>query len=344
MTISDRKNDHIDAVVAGAAQSAADVGFARHRLRHRALPGLDLADVNLSTRFVGRTLQLPLVVSSMTGGSARTGEINVRLARTAERYGLAMGLGSMRAAIADSALVASYDVRPHAPSIALLGNIGVVDVDAVALARLVSRLSLDGVFVHLNSIQEAVQPEGSARFRNAIDTVDRVVAAVGVPVYVKEVGFGLAAEDVELLLKLGVAGVDVAGSGGTNWACGEGWRDPHADAVASAFADWGWPTAEALAQAWRVRAAAGSDAVLIASGGIGDGVTAVKALCLGADLVGIARPFLLGAHRDQAAADAVAAVVGDQMRIAAFAVGAATCADLTAERLTGLAGRSIGEL
>jgi isopentenyl-diphosphate delta-isomerase len=324
LTISDRKNAHVDAVVAGVTQSTAGNGFARWRLRHRALPELDLTDVDLSASLFGRRLQAPLIISSMTGGSERTGVINARLARTAESYGLALGLGSMRAALADPGLVPSFDVRPVAASTALFGNIGVVDVDVAALAALIRRLGLDGLFVHINSVQEAIQPEGSARFRAATDTIARIVAGAGVPVVVKEVGFGLSPDDVRTLVKLGVAGVDVAGSGGSNWALGEGWRDKHAGAVAAAFADWGWPTAEALSHAVQVRRTTGSEALIVASGGIGDGVTAVKALCLGADLVGMARPFLVGAAHSQEAATGAAAVLVDQMRIAAFACGAPT--------------------
>jgi isopentenyl-diphosphate delta-isomerase len=339
VTISVRKNDHVEAVLAGAAQSGARTGFDRWRLRHRALPGIDLAEVDLSVPLLGRKLQAPLLISSMTGGSARTGLINRCLARVAETCGLALALGSMRAAIRHPELVQTFDVRAVAPSVPLFGNIGTVEVDVPAVAALVRRLHLDGLFVHLNALQEAVQPEGTPTFRHALRAIEDVVGAVGVPVFVKEVGFGLSTEDVRQVLGCGVAGVDVAGAGGTNWALGEGWRQAHAGRVAAAFADWGWPTADSLARAVRVRADTSSDVVVVASGGIGDGVTAVKALCLGADLVGLARPFLVGAAAGEDEALAAAAVIIDQLRIAAFACGVRTRAELNRALLVDTAAR-----
>jgi isopentenyl-diphosphate delta-isomerase len=195
-------------------------------------------------------------------------------------------------------------------------------------ARLVELLGADGLAIHLNPIQEAVQPEGEPRFAGVADGIAAVVAALApLPVVVKEVGFGMDAADVVLLRDAGVAAVDVAGAGGTNWALVEGRREEGAAQVAGAFADWGVPTADALVDA--VAAAPGLP--VIASGGLRDGVEAAKALALGAAAAGLARPFLLGAQADRASETAAALV--RQLRVAVWAAGAPSAAELTPAHL-----------
>jgi isopentenyl-diphosphate delta-isomerase len=239
-------------------------------------------------------------------------------------------LGSGRALLEDPDLLATYRSADRPPL--LLGNLGAAQVrldDGPERAeRLVDLLGADGLAVHLNPIQEAVQPEGEPVSARALDDIARAVADLHpLPVVVKEVGFGMDPADVALLAAAGVAAVDVAGAGGTNWALVEGQRDPGAQAVAAAFADWGVPTADAV----RGAVAAAPVLPVIASGGVRDGVEAAKCLALGAVAAGLARQLLLAAQEDRAAA-AVATVI-EQLRIAVWAAGAPSAAALAPEHL-----------
>ena len=325
-----RKADHLRIAAGAGVSHTGSTGFERYRLRHRALPERDLADVSLETDLLGARLGAPLVVSAMTGGAPESEAVNARLARAACEHGLALMLGSGRALLEDPSRLATYRSGDRPPL--LLGNLGaaqVVRADAgERAARLVDLLRADGLAIHLNPIQEAVQPEGEPRFAGVAAGIAAVVAALApLPVIVKEVGFGMDADDVVLLRDAGVAAIDVAGAGGTNWALVEGRREAGAARVAGAFADWGVPTADALVDA--VAAAPGLP--ILASGGLRDGVDAAKALALGAAAVGLARPFLLGAQADEASETAAALV--RQLRVAVWAAGAPSAAALTPAHL-----------
>jgi isopentenyl-diphosphate delta-isomerase len=326
MTTLGRKADHLRIAARPDVEHAGTTAFEQLRLRHRALPERDLADVSLETDLLGRRLAAPLVVSAMTGGTDEAAEINARLARAACEHGLALVLGSGRPLLDDPDLLSTYRSADRPPL--LLGNLGAAQVreaDAAERAeRLVELLDADGLTIHLNPIQEAVQPEGEPRFSGVAASIAAVVAHLApLPVLVKEVGFGMDAADIALLRDAGVAAVDVAGAGGTNWALVEGRRDERAGEVAAAFADWGVPTAVALTEA---RAVA-PDLPLIASGGLRDGVDAAKALALGATAAGLARPFLLAAQADTACE--TAATLVRQLRVAVWAVGAGSAAELS---------------
>ncbi len=330
MTLSGRKADHLRIAAGGDVGHLGSTGLERYRLRHRALPERDLADVSLETELLGARLGAPIVVSAMTGGAPESEIVNARLSRAACEHGLALVLGSGRALLEDPSRIGTYRTGDRPPL--LLGNLGaaqVVRADAAErAARLVELLGADGLAIHLNPIQEAVQPEGEPRFAGVADGIAAVVAALApLPVVVKEVGFGMDAADVVLLRDAGVAAVDVAGAGGTNWALVEGRREEGAAQVAGAFADWGVPTADALVDA--VAAAPGLP--VIASGGLRDGVEAAKALALGAAAAGLARPFLLGAQADRASETAAALV--RQLRVAEWAPGAPSAAELTPAHL-----------
>ena len=330
MTVVGRKADHLRIAAGPDVAHAAGTGFERLRLRHRALPQRDLADVSLETELLGARLGAPLIVSAMTGGTEEAGVINARLARAACEHHLGLVLGSGRALLEDPSLLSTYRSADRPPL--LLGNLGAAQVrlrDAPGRAeRLIDLLGADGLAIHLNAIQEAVQPEGEPQFAGVVEGITAVVAHLApLPVLVKEVGFGMDGADVTLLREAGVAAVDVAGSGGTNWALVEGRRKERAGQVAAAFADWGVPTADALVEA---RAAA-PELALIASGGLRDGVDAAKALALGAGAAGLARVFLLGARAD--AASETAATLVRQLRIAVWATGAASASELSPAHL-----------
>jgi isopentenyl-diphosphate Delta-isomerase len=329
-----RKLDHIRIVLGeDVAAKGVHAGFAAYRLPHYALPEIDLAEVDTRTTFLGKPLRAPLLISSMTGGAAAAEKINLALAEAAEQLGIAMGVGSQRAAVADPRLAATYQVRKVAPHIPLLANIGAVQLNygfgVDHCRRAVEMIEADALILHLNPLQEAVQPEGNTNFKGLLAKIEEVCNALEVPVIAKEVGNGIGARDAQRLYDCGVRIIDVAGAGGTSWSEVEKYRQPDAQGarVAGAFGDWGIPTTECIRQ---VRAAL-PEATIIGSGGVRSGVDVAKAIALGADLAGTAKPALASAI-DERGAEAV--VEGLQafireLRVAMFCAG---CVDLRALR------------
>jgi isopentenyl-diphosphate delta-isomerase len=282
-------------------------------------------------------LSAPLMVSAMTGGTAQAALINERLAAAAAAHGIGLALGSGRALLRDPSLAATYVGRVRPPLLfANLGGSQLLEPRGVDDARrLVELLDADGLSLHLNALQEAIQPEGQTDFSGLATRIGELVRALDpIPVIVKEVGFGMSSADARLLMAAGVAGIDVAGSGGTNWALVEGDRDPAAAAVASAFAGWGVPTAEALVSTLGVTE---GRIPVLASGGLRTGVDVALCLALGAVAGGLARQLLLAAQSDSA--EEAIGVLIRQLRIATWLAGAPSSAALTPELLrpTGLA-------
>jgi isopentenyl-diphosphate delta-isomerase len=325
-----RKARHLDICLEDDVASALATGFAQVRLRHEALPEIALDDVETATTFLGHALRAPIVISSMTGGTTRAGAINVNLARAAERSGVVLALGSQRAAIEDDALLATYAVRRFAPNVVLFANLGAVQLNyGVSIddaRRTVENIEANGLCLHLNPLQEALQPSGDTNFRGLLAKIAALTRALDVPVIAKGVGSGISPETAARLLDAGIAAIDVAGAGGTSWARVEGRRsgDPRREALAESFAGWGYPTAEATAA---VRAAL-PEAVLIASGGIRSGIEIAKALALGANLAGVGLPLLEPATRSPEAVGEVLDDLVAGLRIAMFAAGTARVADL----------------
>jgi isopentenyl-diphosphate delta-isomerase len=300
-------------------------GLERYFFLHQALPDLDLDAVDTSTTLFGKTLAMPLLISSMTGGTAEAHAINRTLATAAQTLGIAMGLGSQRAAIEDPTLVTTYQVRDVAPEILLFANIGAVQLNYAygpdQCRRAVEMIEADALILHFNALQEAVQPEGDSDFSNLLPKVERVCAKIGVPVIAKEVGWGFSAAAARLLATAGVAAIDVAGAGGTSWSQVEMHRAPtkrHAR-VAGAFIDWGIPTATSIQLCRR----GAPQLPIFASGGIRNGIDIAKCIALGASVAGIAGDFLRAA--DVGGVPAVidlAATLNDELRVAMFASGA----------------------
>jgi isopentenyl-diphosphate delta-isomerase len=327
-----RKADHLLIAAGGGIEHAAGTGLDALRLRHRALPERALESVRLDATVLGRRLRAPLLISAMTGGTDEAAVINERLIRAAGEHGIGLVLGSGRRLLGDESLRATYR-PPGAPQPPLLlANLGAAQIrdsqGPERAERLVDMLGADGLSVHLNPVQEAIQPEGEPDFAGVLNGIAAVTARLAPrPVVVKEVGFGLDAEDVVALRDAGVAAVDVAGAGGTNWALIEGRRDPAAASVASAFAGWGVPTAEALRAARR----AAPDLPAIASGGLRDGVEIAKCLALGAVACGLARPLLIAAQADRV--DEAIGTLLRQLRIATWAAGAPAAGALSEDDL-----------
>jgi isopentenyl-diphosphate delta-isomerase len=266
----------------------------------------------------------------MTGGTQRAKAINRNLAMAAERHGVALGLGSQRAALADPALLSTYAVRDVAPDVLLFANLGAVQLNYGVVAddvrRLVSDVAADGLYLHFNPLQEALQPGGDTDFRDLLPKIAALTKRLDVPVIAKSVGSGISVPTARRLLDAGVAAIDVAGAGGTSWARVEGKRsgDARREELAETFAGWGYPTAEATV----ALRAAFAQTPIIASGGIRSGVDVAKAVAIGADLAGIARPLLEPATRSAAAVSEALALLIAGLRIAMFASGSRTLADL----------------
>ena len=300
-----RKSDHIRINLEQDVQSGLTTGLESFHLEHNALPEIAFSSIDTSTSFLGKQLQLPLLISSMTGGTERALEINSLLAQAAQASGIAMGVGSQRAAIEEPAAARSFSIREHAPDILLFANLGAVQLnygyDSSHCERAVEMIDADALFLHLNPLQEALQPEGDTDFSHLLPKIEAVCRALPVPVFVKEVGWGIAAHVAEALVEAGVAGIDVAGAGGTSWSQVEAFRaeQSYRAAAAGSFRSWGIPTAKALIDVRQHL----PGVPLIASGGLKDGVDMAKCLALGADLCGMAGPFL------RAAADSLDAVL-----------------------------------
>jgi len=330
-----RKLEHLEICLQEDVRSAASAGLERYRLIHQCLPEMALGDVQTSTRFLSHELRAPLLLSSMTGGTGLAAEVNRRLATAAQELGLAMGLGSQRAGLEDPELMATYQVRDCAPDILLLANLGAVQLNygygADECLRAVESVGADALILHLNPLQEALQPEGNTDFSGLLAKIERVCRELPVPVIVKEVGWGLSPQAAEQLCRAGVAALDIAGAGGTSWSEVERHRseEPAAAEVASAFAGWGIPTADSLVSVRQTL----PDLPLIASGGLTDGVEAALCLALGADLVGMAQPLLRPAMESAQAVIARLEAVIRQLRVAMFCSGARSIGQLDRSRV-----------
>ncbi|SDX19297.1 type 2 isopentenyl-diphosphate Delta-isomerase [Paenibacillus sp. CF384] len=330
-----RKGEHIRIVLEEQVKSVGtEPGFEQYRFRHQALPEFDFEEIDIASTFLSKPIAAPLLISSMTGGTAETGAINERLADAAQARGWVMALGSMRAAIEKESLAPTFQVRKQAPSIPIIANLGAVQlnygygVDECRLA--VEFAEADALVLHLNSLQEVFQPEGNTNFRGLLQRIAEVCRQLQVPVGVKEVGWGIDAETALRLHDIGVAFIDVAGAGGTSWSQVEKYRsrDPLRTEAAAAFAGWGTPTAACVRD---VRTALPGTA-LIASGGLNNGVDAAKAIALGADLAGYGRSLLAGAAQPQTigseSLQRQMERIEFELRTAMFGIGAANLQEL----------------
>ncbi len=305
-------------------------GLERYSFMHQALPEIDLAAIDTSTMLLGKKLNTPLFISSMTGGTKLAQKINQNLAQAAQERGMAMGLGSQRAALEDHALIETFQVRNVAPDILLFANFGAVQLnygyDVEDCRRVVDMVEANALILHFNVLQEAVQPEGDTNFSNLLKKIEEVCAKVGVPVIAKEVGWGFSEQAAKQLAEAGVSAIDVAGAGGTSWSEVEYHRAPdqfHAQ-VARCFANWGIPTADSIQY---VRKAA-PNLPILASGGLRDGVDVAKCIALGATVAGMAGTFLKAATESVEAVLAIEREVTAQLRIAMLCVGASNLQEL----------------
>lgn len=305
-------------------------GLEKYRFMHQALPELDLNEIDTRVDLLGKTLSAPILISSMTGGTDIARRLNRNLAQVAQKYNIAIGVGSQRAAIEHPELAYTYELRDIAPDALLFANVGAVQLNygytAEHCRRAVDIIGADALILHFNVLQEAVQPEGDVNFKGLIDKVADVVAKVGVPVIAKEVGWGFSEQNCRDLAAAGIAVIDVAGAGGTSWSEVEYHRAPtnfHAQ-VAACFADWGIPTATAIRYA--VENAPGVE--VIASGGIKNGLDIAKCIALGAKVGGLAGQFLKAADVSVEATEELAEILIRQLQVAMLCAGAKDIAAL----------------
>ncbi|BBY78140.1 isopentenyl-diphosphate delta-isomerase [Mycolicibacterium parafortuitum] len=286
-----RKRRHIDVCLTEPVDyQTVTTGLERYRLPYNALTQTDLGTVDLGTEFFGTRLHAPVLIGAMTGGAELSGTINRNLAAAAQRLGVGMMLGSQRVMIDDAVAAKSFDVRGVAPDILVIGNIGLAQVQTSmlpALAAVLDRVGANGLAVHTNPLQEAMQHNGDTDFSGSMARLREVAGSIGYPVMLKEVGHGIGAAAAAQLVDCPVAAVDVAGAGGTSWARIEQFVR-YGEVRYPALAEWGIPTAQALTEVRRVL----PGVPLVASGGIRTGMDAAKALAMGAEVVAVARPLL----------------------------------------------------
>ncbi len=336
--IERRKADHIQINLEQDVRSARTTGLEHYHFIHEALPELDLERIATDLSLFGKTLAAPILISSMTGGTESAHKINRHLAQAAQEVGVAMGVGSQRIAIEDPRQEETFAIaRKVAPDILLFANLGAVQLNygygVEHCRRAVEMIQADALILHLNPLQEAVQPGGDTNFSGLAKKIEAVCRTLEVPVIVKEVGWGISERTARLLADCGVAAIDVAGAGGTSWSQVEMHRAPDetSRALAAAFADWGIPTAESILNVKR----AAPGVTIFASGGLRDGVDIAKCLALGATLGGMAGLFLRaaagGKERRPSPVERLVEtlrLLQRQLQVTMFAIGAATLDDL----------------
>jgi isopentenyl-diphosphate delta-isomerase len=333
--ISERKLQHLRLSLEASVQSTRSAGFERWSFVHQALPELDLDAIDTSSTFLGHKLRLPFLISSMTGGARAAGDINRRLARVAQATGIAFGVGSQRAGLSHKDLRGSYQVRSVAPDVLLFANLGAVQLNygmgKDACLEAIEMIEANALVLHLNPLQEALQPEGDHNFKGLLAKIAQLCKVLPVPVVVKEVGGGISGEVARQLVEAGVAAIDVAGLGGTSFARVEALRRERPEDVeaALAFSEWGIPTVDALRQ---VREAA-PQTPLIASGGLRNGLDAAKAIALGASLTGFAHAVLAAASEGEEPVRRLLEGFSWQLRVAMFCAGAGDIPSLRAAKL-----------
>jgi len=333
--ISSRKSDHIRINLEQDVSSGLTTGLERYRFIHRALPELDLNDVDLSQEIFGKKVKAPLLISSMTGGTQEAAQINRTLAAAAQETGIAMGVGSQRAAIENPELATTYRVRQAAADILLFANLGAVQLNygygLEQCQQAVDMIAADALILHFNALQEAVQPEGDTRFAGLVKKIAALCRALPVPVIAKEVGWGFSERDARWLAEAGVRAIDVAGAGGTSWSQVEMHRakDESQARLAAAFIDWGIPTSQAILNVRR----AAPELAVIASGGLRSGVDIAKCIALGASLGGMAGPYLKAAVRSLEDTIQTIQEVRREIQVCMFAAGAANLEQLSKTRL-----------
>jgi isopentenyl-diphosphate Delta-isomerase len=329
-SLSSRKSEHIQINLEKDVQHTITTGLENYHFMHQALPEVNMDEIDLSQELFNKVLKIPLLISSMTGGTPKAASINQILSQASQDAGAAMGVGSQRVAIEDPDQAYSFQIRKYAPDILLFANLGAVqlnyDYTIEQCRRAVGMIEADALILHLNPLQEALQSGGNIRIDGLLGKIESVCRSLEVPVIAKEVGWGISKEAAIKLKNAGVRAIDVAGAGGTSWSQVEMYQagDVHQANIARAFQVWGIPTSETI----KMVSSSASGIPVFASGGLKDGVDIAKCIGLGATLGGLAGPFLRLAADSL---DSVRAFIGElsrEIRICMFASGVKNITEL----------------
>ncbi len=333
--IDQRKADHIKINLEQDVRSGLTSGLENYRFIHESLPELDLERIDTSLNLFGKKINSPILISSMTGGTDAAKTINMRLAEGAQECGLAMGVGSQRAAIEHPEKAESFQVRKGAPDILLFANLGAVQLNygygIDQCRKAVEMIEADALILHLNPLQEAVQDAGDTNFSGLAKKIEEVCKRIEVPVIVKEVGWGISERTAKLLAECGVSAIDVGGAGGTSWSQVEMHRAPDefTRQLAGTFIGWGIPTAESILNVKR----AAPEMIVFASGGIKDGLDIAKSIALGATLGGMAGQFLKAAAISNENVVEMMKLTMRQIEVTMFAAGVGMLEDFRIGKL-----------
>lgn len=344
--INVRKTEHIRLCLTDAVEGVnKTTGLEGITFIHNALPEIDFHDISLETSFLGKKLQAPFLVSSMTGGSDLATEINRNLAIAAEQKGWAIGLGSTRALLESSAYEESFLIRDYAKTVPIIANLGAVQLNygygVEECQAIVDRTGADSLVLHLNSLQEVVQDGGDLNFKDLLPKIEAICKGLTVPVGAKEVGFGIDGTIAKKLYDAGIAYIDVAGAGGTSWSQVEKLRteDPLRKHAAEAFNDWGIPTKDCIVSVKNTL----PTAPVVASGGMKTGVDAAKAITIGADIVGYARTLLQAATESTEAVLGVMEQIEFELKMTMFGIGVDSIEGLQATKRVSIMGQDLLE-
>ncbi len=329
-----RKDDHIRISLSQDVQARkVTTGFEDIYFIHRALPEINKQDIDLSTTVFGHKFRAPLIVGAITGGTDKAAKINAIIAEAVEELGLGMGVGSQRAAIEDKQLEKTFAVaRKKAPTAFLVANIGGIQLvngyKINEVKKAVQMIDADAIAIHLNAVQEGVQPEGQTNFKGVLDGIKEIAARLDKPVIAKETGAGIAAEEAKKLETAGVKGIDVSGTGGTSWAAVEYYRAQEQKNVwqrklGDVFWDWGIPTAVSIVETSKT-----VKIPVIASGGIREGLEVAKAIALGSSLASLSFPILKAATEGVKETKAALSLLMDELKNTMFLAGAKSVLNL----------------
>jgi isopentenyl-diphosphate delta-isomerase len=342
--IKQRKKEGIDIPLQKNVQAKTTSTYLEYvRLVHNALPEVDYDDIDTSMTFLGKRFSAPIIIDSMTGGTDEATVINGRLGELAEKYGFGMGLGSQRAGLKSEELAATYSIaRKNAPNAFLIANIGGAQLSKGLTVdeakRIVKMIGANALVVHLNPLQELIQPEGEPRYKGVLGQISELAKTIDIPLIVKEVGAGISKEVAIKLEMANVSAINIAGAGGTSWAGveklrAESLKDDLKKHLGEMFWDWGIPTAASLIEVRRA-----VKLPLIASGGLRNGLEVAKCVALGASMAAMAYPFLQTAAQSRESLFAFADTILTELKSTMFLVGAKNIAALASSRyiLTGL--------
>jgi isopentenyl-diphosphate delta-isomerase len=319
-----RKDEHLQINLEEDVTSQVIAGFDRLKFENNALPEIDLAEINLESQFLGKQIKVPLLISSMTGGTDQGDRINIHLAEAAEQAGIPLGVGSQRASIQNTNKPLSNFIRKYAKSIPVFANLGAIQLNngfnINECERAINLVEADALILHLNPLQEGLQPEGQTNFRGLLEKIEQICTKIKIPVVVKEVGWGISVSVAQKLINAGVSCIDVAGAGGTSWSQVEKFRIQNESRarISEHFRDWGIPTTQAIIDVRK----SFPNIALIASGGLRNGIDLAKCIALGANLGGMAGGLLRAAS---ISSDAVFEQINEimiELRITMFAIGA----------------------